>query len=518
MVLGIVIGMMAASAMLIPVNKTSVGGSTEHVIMKSNVAESVDKTDVYLFDSLPAAIRIAVADGSNRLDLSPYINTVLACGCRVDTGRYLYRISGRLDPAPGTTLAGHGVFLAEPGFSDKGRVDGLNMMIRIVDGLRLERDVIFDGGSITRSGFWLYGARNTGPVNDVRIDSFFRNLSFTGIDISRNDGGWANTGIASSAHVENVGWSGANFEGVTRLDIGGLNVRRTGWSAIAVSHSRDVQGRGVSANKAERPYRIFDGPGGFGGQEKGFLFSHFATTHMRLQDIDLNDNRHAGFDGFGIGEDGALGDPESEDIEVTGRILNAGLFGFDVSSRMKANITVIGSARQAVQVGLDLGGTLHDIDVTANISDVGQDEAVRFSATGSAPRTVIFLKASKVAKIVSGGPFFVAAGQQVFGAGLPIGTIVTKVVGNQVTLNHQAMRQGSTPVTFRGAIAFRNIRVQIRARNVPHAIGVESEADGFASYDNVIVTGLVRQARSTGPKLLNGPLPKGISISGLAIR
>ena len=458
-----------------------------------------------------------VRAGTNQQDLSPYINRAIMHGGTFDLGGFEYRIAGRLDPGVGTRLTGKGTFIADRSFDDRARQDGLHMMIRIVDGLEVASGVVFDGGSNTRPNFWLTGARNTGPVRRVVLNGVFRNLSFDGIDVSRNNGAWRNSEISTGATIENVGWIGANLEGVDRLVHDNLQVSRTGFHGIYVGHGRTVRGDQFRVDKSRPPYRVYDGPGGFNGQEKGFLFGHFSTQGARWTRFRLFDNRHAGYDGFGIGEDGPLADPESRDIFAQGEIWYAGLFGFDVSSDMVADIAIYYPARQGVQFGLDLGGTLSNIKVKAAVKGNREDEAARFSATGSAIRKVAMQQGSPTLLVGGGGDFTVVTGQFATGPGIMKETRVLSVAGDKVTLDHPANAtysiQNPASVTFRGRITFKDCLLDLKISDTRYGLGIQSDADGFTHYDNVRVTGDISAASQSSVRRLNGPIPAGIGLT-----
>lgn len=470
-----------------------------------------------LIATLPPPLAKMVRAGSNTQDLAPYLNRAMAEGGAFDLGGFTYRIAGRLLPGTGTRLTGKGTFLADPAFDDHARRDGLQMMVRIVDGLQVQSGVVFDGGAITRPGFWLTGARNTGPIHDVVLNGTFRNLSFDGIDISRNNGAWRNVDIATAARIENVGWIGANLEGVDGLVHDRLQVFRTGFHGIYVGHSRRVRGDGFRVDKSRPPYRIYDGPGGFGGREKGFLFGHFSTIEARWTHFRLFDNRNAGYDGFGIGEDGPLADPESRDIFAQGDVWYAGLFGFDVSSDMVADIAIHYPARQGVQFGLDLGGTLSNIRVKALVEGNREDESARFSATGSAMRRVATQAGSAQVTIMGGGDFTVVPGQFASGDGIAPGTKVLVVAGDKVTLDRPATRThlAASPISaaFRASISFEDCLLDIKATNTRYGLGVQSDADGFTHYRNVRITGDLSGAGRASVRRLNGRLPGGVTIN-----
>jgi len=489
-------------------------------------ANAVTIAGVSILAEMPTAIRDAVIAGTNTADLAPYINIVLAQGGVIDTHGYEYIIKSRIIPAENTHLTGNGTFLAHLDFSDATYGDGLEMMLNVVDGLTVDLGITFDGNSITTSSFWLTGARNTSAVSDVTLDCTFRNLSFNGVDISRNGGSWSNLRVAVRGNIENVGWTGANIEGVTDLNTDGLRVERTGWHGIFVSYGFNAMGQSMYVNKANPPYRIYDGAGSYGGVEKGFMLSHFSLNIFRWTDFLLYDNRNAGFDGFGIGEDGPLADPESANGYVTGQIWYAGLFGFDVSSDMVADIQVWFPADQGVQFGLDLGGTLANIDIKAQVFDNIASEAARFSATGPAVRTCTFSSGSSTLTIASGSGFFIAPGQKITGTNIPANAYVGTYNGTTVTMvtapggATPAVTTGAGPqsITFRGIINFQNCHLDIRTANCTYGVGIESGADGYATYTNCSVSGDTTDVTIGSIRRLNGDYPAGMRVENMKFK
>ncbi|WDZ80918.1 hypothetical protein PWG15_24510 (plasmid) [Ensifer adhaerens] len=479
-----------------------------------------------LLDFIPFDLHACIIAGTNTQDLTSYINSALATGGIIDTLKYTYLTKSRLLPVPGTRLIGHGTFKAifnsdADKFNDSAAGDGLNMMIRLCSDFRVDSGITFDGSSITTSNFWLYGARNAAAVNDLIFDATIENVSFTGIDISRNGGAWANSDIAVRGRIENCGWSGANLEGVTSLDHSGLSVYRTGWVGIFVGHCFNVVGDGFEANKGVPPYRIYNGPGSIGGGEGGFLFGHFGNHTARWTNFLLYDNRNAAFDGFGIGEDGSLLDAESTNIYAQGQIWYAGLFGFDVSSDMVADIQVWFPTHQGIQIGLDLGGTLANIDIRAQVYNNQNDEAARFSATGPAVRNCSITKGSNSVTVNSGTGFFLEPGQKITGIGMPANAYVGTVVGNTVTMvttpggstpANATAAYGSVSLTFRGIVNFVNIRLDIRAVNCIYGVGIESGADGYATYSNCEVVGDLSTVSVDSVRPLNGDYPSGMAV------
>lgn len=430
-------------------------------------------------------------------------------------------IGSRLIPAINTTLVGEGTFVAKSNFSDSAINDGITTMLQVVSGLTIAREITFDGSSITTPNFWMFGLRNTGPVVNVKLDCTVKNVSFTGIDISRGGGGWSNQNITVRGHVENCGWICVNLEGVTNLDHSGLSAYRSGWHAIFVSHCNQVVGPHTKANKSTPPYRIYNGPGSAGGTEKGFLFGHFSVINAIWSDILLVDNRNALEDGFGIGEDGIISDPESANIFVTGQIYDAGQFGFDVSSNMVARVQVFRSLKQGVQFGLDLGGSLVNIDIEADVYDVVEDEAARFSATGGAQRLCSTTLNSNSVTITSGSGFYIVPGQKVTGPGIPnpayvktytnnIATLVT-TVGGTTPANATETAVGVS-ILFKGTIHYENCNLRLRAVNCPYGVAIESGSNGYATYSNCEISGDLSRVTNDSVRLLNGDYSSGMRV------
>ncbi|WDZ77955.1 hypothetical protein PWG15_05475 [Ensifer adhaerens] len=479
-----------------------------------------------LLDFIPFALHPGIIAGTNTQDLASYINAALATGGVIDTLKFTYLIKSRMLPVPGTRLVGHGTFKAifnsdADKFNDSAAGDGLNMMIRLCSDLEVASGITFDGNSITTAGFWIYGARNTGAITGVVFDATVKNVSFTGIDVNRNNGAWVNSNIFVRGRVENCGWVGANLEGVTNLNHSGLTAYRTGWIGIFVGYSKNIIGHGFGSNKSVPPYRIYDGPGGHAGVEKGFLFGHFGNDGAVWTGFLLNDNRNAAEDGFGIGEDGALVDAESTNIYAQGQIWYAGLFGFDVSSDMVADIQVFFPTRQGVQIGLDLGGTLSNIDIKAQVYNNQNDEAARFSATGAAVRNCSITNGSNSVTINSGSGFYVVPGQKVTGTGIPANAYVKTVVGNTVTMvtapggvtpANATATNGSVSLTFRGIINFQSVKLDLRTISCIYGVGIESGVDGYATYSNCEVTGNLSDVTTESVRPLNGNYPSGMAV------
>lgn len=476
----------------------------------------LDRNKNNLIEWMPTHLRPAIMAGTNTTDLVPYINAAIASGRELDPSGYTYLIGSRVILKQNSRLKGYGIFKAMTSFSDG--AGGLNMLLQPASGSEVSQGIIFDGSELTTAN--IYGCRNVGPLNNFRCGATFKNVSFVGIDINRNFGYWTNTDIVISSHVENTGWSGIEVS-ATRLRLENTSVYRTGFNAYMLTDCEDIVATGFRADKSVPPFHIYDGAGSYGGAEEGFLFGHFNCRNGRFSDFFLYDNRNAGSDGWGLGEDGSGGFDESIDLVVTNGIVDrAGLFGFDCTGRMTVrNVIIKRAARQGLMIGLDLGGTISDLDVEVSIFDSGQSDttcgAVMFLATGPAPRTISTTSGSPVVTITGGSGFHVVAGQKVTGAGIPAGTTVASVSGASVTLSANATATATgVAATFRGVINYRNVRVNAKVNGAPWGVVFESGENGYATYDNVEVSGDFSQnITNSSVRVVNGVTPAGVRIA-----
>lgn len=490
--------------------------------MRDEVAALVGDRKDRLLDWMPISLRPAIAAGTNTANLAPYINAALSVSRAVDLGGFTWLIKSRITPAADCQLLGRGTILAASNFDDGAVGDGMTMMIQVTTGLTIGEDVVLNGGSSDTT--WMYGARNTGPVSRVRLKGCFRNLSFTGVDISSNGQTWANTDIVCTGRIENVGWVGANFEGVTGLDYSRLKVSRTGYHGVMASRCVNVVSDGLEVTKATPPFRIYNGPGSLGGAEGGFMHGRFRLKNARYSNWLLDDNWNAGEDGCGIGEIGNIEDDDSENVVFSNiQIRRAGLFGFDCSGgETGRGIQVFGSRYQGLMIGRDLGGLMEDIDVECQLFDCGVGEdvgAVRFLSPGAAPRTVSTVSGSATVTITGGAGFHIVPGQKVTGAGIQAGTYVQSISyagpNPVVTLTKTATATASgVAVVFRGQTAFRNVRIRALVNGADWGADFEAGADGFTVYENVELGGdLSQNIANNSVRVLNGAEPVGARIT-----
>lgn len=499
----------------------SAASAAESAKLVADLVKFEVRNNQSLLAYLPKDLREKVVTGTNTQDLVEYVNKAASVPwTAIDLGGYEYLIGSRINAAEGVAFTGSGTFKATDAFSDAAYADGINTMLRLNSGVEVGEGVTFDGSSIETPNQWIWGVRNFAPVNGVKLCGTFKNLSFIGIDISSNTGFWSNSDVTVCASVQNVGWRGINLEGIRRLTITNASVYSSGFDAFMLTDCENISACGFTADKSVPPYRIYDGPGSYGGAEEGFLFGHFNIRDGRFSNFYLNDNRNAGSDGWGIGEDGSLGSDESRDlVVVNGIVENAGLFGFDCTGNMVVRgLIVKSSARQGIMVGLDLGGTIRNLDIEASVFDAGVSDptcgAIMFLSPGAAPRTANTASGSPVVTITGSGLFHVVEGQRVTGAGIPAGAEVVSVSWPNVTLSANATATATdAALTFRGVTNFENIKAKVAVDGAPHAIVLDSGADGYTTYDSVEIGGPYARGVSVKPlEVVNGPFPPGVSV------
>lgn len=228
-------------------------------------------------------------------------------------------------------------------------------------------EVTVDGTSLP-AGSVVSGFRAQGSTADLTIDNCtVKNLSFDGISVAAGGGVYTHSRpVVRGNRVENVGWTGITLEAATDGLISENVVRRTAYHGIGVGRSCSrVRITANSVNRAVPPDIIYDGPGSVGGVEGGFLcYKEPSCAEIVISGNTFEDNRNAGQDGIGVGEDGT----EHGSWTISGNVVRyAGLFGIDPVGNCTCSGNLIEFAsEQGIHVGLDLGGPMRNIAVTGN--------------------------------------------------------------------------------------------------------------------------------------------------------
>jgi parallel beta-helix repeat protein len=229
------------------------------------------------------------------------------------------------------------------------------------------RGVAIDGANLPSESI-VSGARAQGSTVNLLIENcLVKNLSFDGISIAAAGGLYSHAyPTVRGCRIENVGWGGISMEDATDGLILGNTVYRSAYHGIAVARScRRVRITANSVDRSMPPDIIYDGPGSVGGVEGGFLcYKEPLCAEITISANTFEDNRNAGQDGIGVGEDGT----EHGSWAITGNVVRyAGLFGIDPVGNCTCSGNLIEfAAEQGIHVGLDLGGMMRNITVTGN--------------------------------------------------------------------------------------------------------------------------------------------------------
>ena len=300
------------------------------------------------------------AVGNGIADDTTALVAAAASGVEVNLQGKTYKVSNKAILASGTIFRGPGRLVPTSSFAGQ-------WVLEVAAGAATQiKDVTIDGAAILATNI-VYGIRANGSTTDLLISGCtIKNLTFTGIDVSDGGGSLTHARLrVTDNHVENVGWVGINVENSIAAKIRGNDVVRTGYHGIATNKGCDdavVSENYVS--KATAPTSIFNGlPGGVEG---GFMITYEPTVERLVITANvLDDNRHAAYDGIGVGEDGT----EFGSVVITNNIIHrAGLFGIDPTGNAVVDGNMVTeSAEQGIHVGLDLGGIIRNVVVTDNM-------------------------------------------------------------------------------------------------------------------------------------------------------
>lgn len=297
------------------------------------------------------------------------VNDILGLSLALASGRPValkkgatYRTDNTLTIPAGAVMFGKATIRAHTTFTDQ-----FVVAIAAGTGTTLE-DFTVDGQSPATGN--TYGIRVLGTTTNLFMKKVtVQNVGFTGIDLSSNTGTWTHTNakLIDCAAI-NCPWIGISIEGGRGVHLERPYVRRTGYDAIAFRE----EGLGgvcqdADVSKATAPFRVFNG-----NPEKGMLLHKSPDWELDVVGGSYIDNRTAGEDGIGVGEDGA----EHRRWSVRGAYVKwTGLFGIDPAGNCVCEgNTVEFAGQQAIHLGLDLGGVMRNIIVANNrILDANED-------------------------------------------------------------------------------------------------------------------------------------------------
>jgi len=233
------------------------------------------------------------------------------------------------------------------------------------------KDFMIEGISAGAYADYTSGIRTYDNIDDLLIERVkVINSRFDGIRIQTPSVGLNYRVKIKDCHIEDTGWIGITIYDTSIAEISGNYVSETGYDGIFIGE--DVTDCKVSKNhvtKAVAPTYIYNGAGGLGGVEGGFLISYQPdAVNLTITDNTVIDNTTAGYDGIGIQNEDADG-TLTENIVISGNtVTNTGLFGIDCLSNMAVTgNTVNGAVTAGIVVTLDTGGTIQNLSVTGNI-------------------------------------------------------------------------------------------------------------------------------------------------------
>ena len=301
------------------------------------------------------------AKGDGVTDDTAALNIAGASGRRVMLMGKTYRVTSKVLLQSGTRLSGPGRIVATAKGADPWIIE-----IAAGDDTHLT-DVEVDGSAL--NGVPCYGVRVNGSTRRLKIArNRVRNLGFTGIDVSSGSGDLTHDAPTVADNiVDNVGWIAINVERATRQRVTGNVVTRTGYHGIFAIRAKAGIIAANHVSKALPPDHVYNGPGGLGGVERGFMIGYDPfVDKLVIADNICDDNRNATYDGIGVGEDGVT---EFGPVVITGNIVRrAGLFGIDpVGNAVVVGNFVDEAAEQGIHIGLDLGGVLRNVNVSNNV-------------------------------------------------------------------------------------------------------------------------------------------------------
>ena len=313
------------------------------------------------------------AKGDGVFEDTAALNLAGASGQKVRLMGRTYRTTNKVVLRSGTAFVGPGRIIPTA-------VGANPWVVEIAAGENIQLiGVDIDGAAL--GGAAIYGVRADGSTRSVRVQGCnIRNLGFTGIDLSAGGGDLTHIDARVEDNtVENVGWIGINVEKTTGHLVARNTVKRTGYHGIFCISATDGKVSHNHVNKSTPPDHIYNGPGGLGGVEGGFMIGYDPTVNRLIIDSNLCiDNRNAGYDGIGVGEDGVT---EFGPTVISNNIVRrAGLFGIDPVGNVVVTGNFIDEAKeQGIHIGLDLGGMLRNVLVSSNIVRNTGDEPGKYA-------------------------------------------------------------------------------------------------------------------------------------------
>ncbi len=301
-------------------------------------------------------------------------------GGTVDVSRGTYLVSSALKMlSPNVTLRGagkHSTTITIPNNANNANFTGSYQgIVNIGADYCSVLDMGIDGNIANNAANSIAGVMANGGSNGLCIERcFIRNVIYAGILLQNNSGATPHKNFRIIGNdIWNVGWDGIFVQYGSRGKIHdnsivscGNNGIRTDCIGTTNSYGTEhttVQGNYI--NKAVPSTYIVGGY--YEGQFGGFMIVlGDVDNYMTICGNICYDNRNAGQDGIGLGQNAAF---NSIGIVCTHNVVKwAGLFGIDsMANSIVANNYIESSTGAGIKVGTDNGGNQTDLIIAHNI-------------------------------------------------------------------------------------------------------------------------------------------------------
>jgi len=286
-----------------------------------------------------------------------------------------YRISGTLTlNAPGLILQGEGSTASViTALNNVGTFTGNPAAMVVMNGNNCAvRNLAIDGNIANNTARSFYGiSSNAAGLNGLAIDNcIIQNVIGSGIAFAPDTGVNFDFQITNN-RLANIGWAGMELYNTIGGLISGNRIATTAAHGIVTGYNSNKSNFNVSnANRIIGNYvnRSSLPTANLGGlSTRGFMIAVGAgDVNTVIANNICFDNRLAGEDGIGLGQDGIR---YNQGILVIGNVVQfAGLFGIDATtgSTIQDNI-IIQSTQCGIKVGTDVGGNCTDCIISNNL-------------------------------------------------------------------------------------------------------------------------------------------------------
>lgn len=227
-------------------------------------------------------------------------------------------------------------------------------------------------GNIDNNASQAFGSvANTVSVSGFFVENcYIRNFIYNGIVTNPATGSVSNFRIKDN-RLENIGWQAIAAYCSTAGEISGNYISRCGSNGILTGYNSNISNYTVSSSvrisnnyigRGAPPSKIVGA-----AAENGFMIVYGAgDTNILVEGNICWDNRNAGEDGIGIGQDGTR---YNQGCMVVGNVVGfAGLFGIDATNQSTIqNNVILFSTQFGIKVGTDMGGNCTNCLIDGNL-------------------------------------------------------------------------------------------------------------------------------------------------------